>query len=434
MHCLGIVLLFLAALFSASHANVVLMVAEPEDACTNVSVPVLDGKPWIALIVRSERARKDCSFDIKVQHAQDVGAVAAIVYDDVYEALIIMSKPRDHQDPGIPAVFVAQKTGIMMKKLMSPGTTVVRITPIADAVWMSMLLSAFAGVLAVTVVVATFYFISGRRHRIRNMPGRLGYSLLRGGDEGMTPAELRTLPIVIHERHHHHHSHDYSHELVDLEAGIPSSNSSSEASSPRGPKGGGTLKTCAVCIEDYRDGEKLRVLPCKHRFHLECIDQWLSARKPLCPICKWDALQPFTPLNAEEEEGAAEPPATTSAFSFSTRRWRWAWSRPRAIAAAGNHGGGTGTDAGAAGAEGMERASSSRDAGLSTTPSNFPGMHAVRRSQDAGQRALVLNRPEQAVTWRGSRLPDQLRTPKHSNQPDECDGTPSLAEVPCVLQ
>ena len=30
---------------------------------------------------------------------------------------------------------------------------------IADAVWMSMLLSAFAGILAVTVVVATFYFI-----------------------------------------------------------------------------------------------------------------------------------------------------------------------------------------------------------------------------------------------------------------------------------
>ncbi|KAK9916228.1 hypothetical protein WJX75_000255 [Coccomyxa subellipsoidea] len=366
----------------------VLVVADPEDACTNISMPVLDGKPWIALIVRSERARKDCSFDIKVQHAQDAGAVAAIVYDDVYEALIIMSKPRDHEDPGIPAVFVAQKTGIMMKKLMSPGATIVRITPIADAVWMSMLLSAFAGVLAVTVVVATFYFISGRRHRIRNMPGRLGYSLLRGGDEGMTPAELRTLPIVIHERHHHH-PHEHSHELLDLEAGILSSNSSSEASSPRGPKGGGTLKTCAVCIEDYRDGEKLRVLPCKHRFHLECIDQWLSARKPLCPICKWDALQPFTPLNAEQEEAAAEPAATTSPFSFSTRRWRWAWSRPWAIAAAGNNGsGGAGADASATAAPAMERASSSREAGLSTTPSNFPGMHAVRRSHDAAQTAI----------------------------------------------
>jgi hypothetical protein len=60
---------------------------------------------------------------------------------------------------------------------------------------------------------AMWHDCSGRRHRIRNMPGRLGYSLLRGGDEGMTPAELRTLPIVIHERHHHH-PHEHSHELL----------------------------------------------------------------------------------------------------------------------------------------------------------------------------------------------------------------------------
>lgn len=66
------------------------------------------------------------------------------------------------------------------------------------------------------------------------------------------------------------------------------------------------------------------MLPCKHRFHLECIDQWLSARKPLCPICKWDALQPFTPLNADQEAGAAEPAAATTPFSFSTR-----WCDPR---------------------------------------------------------------------------------------------------------
>lgn len=39
----------------------------------------------------------------------------------------------------------------------------------------------------------------------------------------------------------------------DMEEGVPSSGSSgSDCSSPRGPKGGGTLKTCAVCIEDYR--------------------------------------------------------------------------------------------------------------------------------------------------------------------------------------
>ena len=49
---------------------------------------------------------------------------------------------------------------------------------------------------------------SGRRHRLRTLPGRLGYGLLRSGEEGMTPAELRALPIVIHERRHHRHLSD----------------------------------------------------------------------------------------------------------------------------------------------------------------------------------------------------------------------------------
>lgn len=59
-----------------------------------------------------------------------------------------------------------------------------------------------------------------------------------------------------------------------------------------------------------RDGEKLRELPCKHRFHMECIDQWLSSRKPLCPVCKWDALVPRPRPEGEggdEESGFVAP-------------------------------------------------------------------------------------------------------------------------------
>ncbi len=38
---------------------------------------------------------------------------------------------------------------------------------------------------------------------MRAVPGRQGYSLLRGEHEdGMSPAELRALPVVIHERRH----------------------------------------------------------------------------------------------------------------------------------------------------------------------------------------------------------------------------------------
>lgn len=44
---------------------------------------------------------------------------------------------------------------------------------------------------------------------------------------------------------------------------------------------------CAICLEDYKEGEELRFLPCTelHHFHVDCVDQWLE-RKKCCPLCK----------------------------------------------------------------------------------------------------------------------------------------------------
>ena len=51
------------------------------------------------------------------------------------------------------------------------------------------------------------------------------------------------------------------------------------------------------------------MLPCKHRYHVACIDQWLSSRKPLCPICKHDALAPLVVVHVPPgEAGTAEGP------------------------------------------------------------------------------------------------------------------------------
>ena len=42
---------------------------------------------------------------------------------------------------------------------------------------------------------------------------------------------------------------------------------------------------CSICLEEGFVGE-ICILPCKHVFHKECIDDWLQ-RRPTCPSCRF---------------------------------------------------------------------------------------------------------------------------------------------------
>ncbi|XP_059766342.1 E3 ubiquitin-protein ligase RLIM-like [Balaenoptera ricei] len=45
------------------------------------------------------------------------------------------------------------------------------------------------------------------------------------------------------------------------------------------------LKACSICMTEYTENSKLRILPCSHEYHIYCIDRWLS-ENPACPICR----------------------------------------------------------------------------------------------------------------------------------------------------
>ncbi|XP_061348785.1 RING-H2 finger protein ATL1-like [Gastrolobium bilobum] len=47
-----------------------------------------------------------------------------------------------------------------------------------------------------------------------------------------------------------------------------------------------SLCECAVCLNEFQEDEKLRVIPnCSHIFHIDCIDVWLQ-NNANCPLCR----------------------------------------------------------------------------------------------------------------------------------------------------
>ena len=60
---------------------------------------------------------------------------------------------------------------------------------------------------------------------------------------------------------------------------------------------------CSVCTDDFVKGQDIRVLPCNHKFHPECIDPWLLNVSGTCPL--WSVLPQ---LPCHEPSSSTESP------------------------------------------------------------------------------------------------------------------------------
>lgn len=224
-----------------------LYLAEPLDACSplrKVDSTVKGTCSPFVLIVRGA-----CSFEDKVRKAQAAGFKAAIIHDNVDGDLVAMAG--SSAGIKIHAVFVSKASGELLAKYAGVGNMELWIIPsFENSAWSIMAIS-FISLLAMSAVLATCFFV--RRHRIRRERPRASHVR---EFHGMSSRLVKAMPSLIFTA------------VVEDNC---------------------TSATCAICLEDYSVGERLRVLPCRHKFHAFCVDAWLTTWRTFCPVCKRDA-------------------------------------------------------------------------------------------------------------------------------------------------
>ena len=93
-------------------------------------------------------------------------------------------------------------------------------------------------------------------------------------------AEQRPSPIETTQKSHAHEG--------DV-ANATAAEGAIGAAEPPKPDGGEEYRTdnglaCSVCTDDFIKGQDIRILPCNHKFHPECIDPWLLNVSGTCPL------------------------------------------------------------------------------------------------------------------------------------------------------
>ncbi|KAG0521704.1 hypothetical protein BDA96_08G183900 [Sorghum bicolor] len=234
----------------------------------------------------------------------------------------------------IYAVFVSKASGEVLKNFSGHTDVEVWILPtVENSAWSIMGIS-FISLLAMSAVLATCFFV--RRHRIRRDHPRIPEAR---EFHGMSSQLVKAMPSLIFTK-------------------VQEDNC--------------TSSMCAICLEDYSVGEKLRVLPCRHKFHAACVDLWLTSWRTFCPVCKRDAMSGVSEFPATEAtpllSSAVRLPSRPSSFRSSV-----AASPPRPIS---RH---------------PSSHSVSRAYSVSSTPqspnpfrsrTNLPGIHTSRSTAD----------------------------------------------------
>lgn len=234
-----------------------LAIADPLTACDRILPPPenFSNFDFFALIRRGS-----CNFDKKVLLAQESGYRGAIVFNNENNGIFPMTAESSTFEIAIPSVFVGlDGGGILFESDYTTGATVTMLPqnsiPVAYVIYFYTFLSVIVLCLLLPAIFGIAKFIRDRR-RLRRIR--------------LSKDHLKKLPVI------------------------------------KFKKGDDRYDVCAICLDEYEEGNKLRILPCQHAFHCKCIDPWLTNNRRTCPICKRKVVPPGVPDSDEESDDSTD--------------------------------------------------------------------------------------------------------------------------------
>ncbi|KAF4090776.1 hypothetical protein AMELA_G00054990 [Ameiurus melas] len=233
------------------------------DSSTRFPAPQPAHGPWIALI-----AKGNCTYKEKIRHAASLNASAVVVYN------LGSSSPNEtitmpHAGTGdVVAIMIPEPKGREIVALLEKNVSVIMHITIGtrnlqkyvsrtSVVFVSI---SFIVLMIISLAWLVFYYI--QRFRYANARDRNQRRLGDAAKKAISKLQVRT---------------------------IKKGDKETESE----------FDNCAVCIEGYKANDVVRILPCRHVFHKNCVDPWLQDHRT-CPMCKMNILKALgIPVNAD---------------------------------------------------------------------------------------------------------------------------------------